>query len=146
MNLASRRPETARRATVYLFQWLFGIIGISGAAAACALVATMLESAEARRLAGNASLVLSLAAVTSCFVMVASCTEVTATGIQKKIAKLDAALQRWRPNCPNPCNGVPAAGVLEEAMACRALLEAVRKGRHHGQQARLDRDPKRPSG
>jgi hypothetical protein len=85
----NRFKASERAIYVYLFQWLFGIIGISVAAAACALVATVLVSAEARRLAVNASLILSLAAVTSCFVMVASCTEVTAAGIQKKIGKLE---------------------------------------------------------
>jgi hypothetical protein len=35
-------------------------------------------------------------------------------------------------------------GLLEETLTWRAFLEAVRERRHHGQQARLDGDPKRP--
>ena len=79
------RFKTSERAIyVYLFQWLFGILGISVAAGACSFVATMLVSADARRLATNASLILSLAAVTSCFVMVWSSGEVTAAGMSQR--------------------------------------------------------------
>ena len=97
----NRFKASERAIYVYLFQWLFGILGISVAAAACAFVAPMFVSADARSLAANASLILSLAAVTCCFIMVWASAEVTAAGIQEKISKLEDAISKLRTKLPS---------------------------------------------
>jgi hypothetical protein len=96
------RFTTSERAIyMYLFQWLFGILGISVAAAACGFVAPMLVSADARSVVANASLILSLAAATCCFIMVWFSGEVTATGIQKKMSKLEDSISKLRTKLPS---------------------------------------------
>jgi hypothetical protein len=97
----NRFKASERAIYVYLFQWLFGILAISVAAAACAFAAPMLVSADARSLAANASLILSLTAVTCCFIMVWSAAEVTAAGIQEKISKLEDAISKLRTKLPS---------------------------------------------
>ena len=95
LDQLNRFKESERDLYLYLFQWSLSIIAFVVAGVACAFVARSLEMSPAsQELLLSASLALLLVAVISCLVTVWSSFDYTSTGMQKRIARLEANIAK----------------------------------------------------
>jgi hypothetical protein len=98
LDQLNRFGASDRDLYLYLFQWLLGIISIIVTAIACAVIAV--TTSEERLF--TVSLALLILAAVSSLVILLFCHDVTATGIQKKTAKLEADISKLRAKLPGP--------------------------------------------